>query len=122
MKPDISNRRDIEKLVHLFYERLRKDEKLNFFFSEVVSIDWQKHEQKMCAFWENILFYTGEYEGNPLITHRKLNEKHPTSAQHFKRWFYHFNQTIDALFEGRNVQRMKDHARRIADIMQQKIK
>lgn len=121
MKRDIANRNDIEEIVSLFYERMKKDEKINFFFTEVVVTDWEKHREQMCAFWENVLFYTGEYEGNPLVTHRNINEKHPTSAKHFKRWFHHFNQTVDELFEGKNTQRMKDHARKIASIMQQKI-
>jgi len=121
MKPDIRSRQDIDRFVRLFYERIKADKQLRVFFGETIISDWNRHEKQLADFWENILFYTGDYEGNPLVTHRRLNARYPTSAQDFKRWFHHFNDTLDALFEGENVQRMKAHAHRIAQIMQEKM-
>ncbi len=121
MKPDISTKEDIEMIIRLFYEKVKKDDTIGFFFSEVAAVDWERHLPKMSAFWENVLFYTGEYEGNPLVTHRQLNEQHKAEPRHFERWQQLFNETIDANFAGDNAEKMKRHARAIARVMQQKI-
>lgn len=121
MKPDISTRSDIKKLITLFYDKVKTDPEIGFFFSEVININWQEHLPLMCRFWENVLFHTGDYEGNPLEAHRNLHTKHPTSTKHFRRWIQLFNSTIDAYFSGANAEKMKQHAQAIAQIMQQKI-
>ncbi|MBX2921891.1 MAG: group III truncated hemoglobin [Chitinophagaceae bacterium] len=121
MKPDIASRADIEKVVHLFYDKVKTDDTIGFFFTKVVPIDWDKHFSVMCAFWENVLFYTGEYEGNPLVTHRKINQKYPTNTQHFARWMELFNEAVDTLFAGPNADQMKQHAKAIAAVMQLKL-
>ena len=121
MKPDISGRADIEKVVHLFYDKVKKDEVIGFFFIKVVPVNWETHLPIMCSFWENILFYTGEYEGNPLVTHRHIHQKHTTNENHFKRWLQLFEETVDALYSGANADKMKQHSRAIAMVMQQKI-
>lgn len=121
MKPDILTRNDIEELVHVFYERVKTDDTIGFFFTEVVPVNWEEHSLQMCAFWENILFFTGDYEGDPLTTHRSISQKHPTTAVHFKRWMDIFTQTVDELFEGENATKMKSHAKGIAAVMQEKI-
>jgi len=121
MKKDITSKADIESIVDLFYDKVKADEVLRFFFSDVVAIDWEKHLPKMCDFWENVLFYTGEYEGNPLEMHRKLHTKHPTTITHFNRWLQLFDETVDTLFAGENADKMKRHSKEIAKVMTQKI-
>lgn len=121
MKIDISGRSDIEKIVTLFYDKVKDDELLGFFFSEVFEIDWDKHLPLMCSFWESVLFYTGDYEGDPLTTHRNVSRKHPTSAAHFERWLVLFDQSVDELYKGANATKMKNHARGIAAVMQKKV-
>ncbi len=121
MKPDISGREDIERVVHLFYEKIKTDPRINFFFTRVVPINWEKHLPLMCDFWENVLFYTGNYEGNPLVAHRALHARHPTSGEHFELWLQLFEETVDTYFEGINADKMKQHAGAIALVMQQKI-
>ena len=61
MKKDISNNKDIEKLVNLFYEKVKKDTTIAPFFLD--DFDWDKHLKIMYKFWENVLFYTGNYNG-----------------------------------------------------------
>lgn len=122
MKPDIKNRRDIENVVHLFYQKIKSDKLLSHYFTEVVPVNWEKHLPLMCSFWENVLFFTGEYSGNPLVTHQEVNAKHTTANEDFKRWLKLFKQTIDAHYKGENAKRMKDHARKIAEVMQSRIK
>ncbi len=121
MKPDISTREDIQTVVRLFYDKIMKDDRIGFFFSDVVAVNWEPHLAAMCGFWENVLFYTGEYEGNPLDTHRRINLQHRTTAQHFGRWLELFDETVDTHFAGPNADKMKRHAQAIATVMQQKM-
>lgn len=121
MKRDIKDRNDINKVVNLFYDKARTDEVIGLFFSEVVSINWEKHLPMMCAFWENVLFYTGNYEGDPLTTHRIIHKKYATSLQHFDRWIQLLDECVDGLYEGENAEKMKSHAKGIAKVMQEQI-
>ncbi len=121
MKQDISTKEDIELIVTSFYEKVKADETIGFFFSKVVPIDWDKHLPKMCAFWENVLLFTGEYEGNPIVTHRKLNQQYATNSTHFLRWMELFDETVNELFAGANAEKMKAHSKSIATVMMQKL-
>lgn len=122
MKPDIANRSDIEKIVALFYDNVRSDAHIAFFFSDVVSVNWDTHLNKMCSFWENVLFYTGDYQGDPLVTHKNLSHKYETQAEHFETWLVLFFAAVDSLFEGDNAEKIKSHAAGIAAVMQQRMK
>lgn len=121
MKRDISSRADIDKIVNLFYEKVKSDEIIGHFFTNVIKVDWDKHIPKMSEFWENVLFYTGDYEGNPLETHRNIHARENTNAEHFDRWQQLFDEVINKYYAGPNVEKMKQHARAIAAVMQQKI-
>lgn len=120
MKPDLQNRPDITKVVTLFYEKIVLEPELGPFFSHWSADQWGHHVHVMTDFWENVLFYTGEYSGDPLKTHRSVNAIKPTRALHFERWLQLFNQTIDDLYEGPNASKMKIKARGIAAIMLEK--
>jgi hemoglobin len=121
VKKDISNREDLLLLMHAFYEKVKVNESIGYFFVNNGRFDWEKHIGLMCDFWENTLFFTGNYEGNPLITHRKINKEYPTSAAHFKVWRKLFEQELKSLFAGPNVNKMIEHSRAIAKVMQEKI-
>ncbi|HOZ86056.1 MAG TPA: group III truncated hemoglobin [Niabella sp.] len=121
MKRDISTRADIEKIVNLFYEKVKSDELISHFFTNVINVDWEKHLPKMCDFWENVLLYTGDYEGNPLDTHRSIHTRHSTQAEHFDRWQQLFDEVIMQSFAGPLAEKMKQHAKAIAAVMQQKM-
>lgn len=121
MKPDIATKKDIEQIMAVFYQKARADTLIGFFFTQVIPVRWDRHLPAMCTFWENVLFYSGVYEGDPVTTHRRIHEKYPTRPEHFQRWIQLFSQTIDAFFEGPNAQKMKQHARAIAAVMLQKI-
>lgn len=65
MKNDIRNREDIKLIVDAFYEKVKKDDEIAFFFSEIIAVEWEKHLPIMYDFWENVLFHVGIYQGNP---------------------------------------------------------
>lgn len=121
MKKDIASKADIELVVKDFYERVKADKKIGFFFTEVIKLDWDKHIVQMSSFWENVLLHSGDYVGNPLVTHRKVHKKYETNKMHFKRWIDLFKETIADHFVGPNADTMLQHAQAIAMVMQEKI-
>jgi hemoglobin len=121
MKTDLENREDIEKLVNQFYEKVKKDEVIGYFFTEVEQVDWVKHLPVMYDFWENVLFYTQNFQGNPMVKHLALHQKSSLQPKHFEQWVRLFCETTDELFEGFNAELIKQKASNIANIMQIKI-
>lgn len=121
MLADIKNRDDIVTLVNTFYDEVRKDELLAPIFDERVKINWEKHLPVMYDFWENIVFYTGSYSGNPMDVHKQMHEKFSLSAGDFARWIQLFTSTVDSLFKGEHAELAKQRAISIATVMQLKI-
>ncbi|MEQ1553880.1 MAG: group III truncated hemoglobin [Ferruginibacter sp.] len=121
MKSDIQNRADIELLVNTFYEKVKVDETIGYFFDKVIPVHWDKHLPIMYNFWENIVFSTGVYEGNPMVQHHNMHQKSPMSKVHFDQWVKLFTKTVNELFEGDNAELIKQRATSIATVMQIKI-
>lgn len=121
MKKDIVNNKDIEKLVNLFYEKVKQDKVISHFFTDVVKVKWDEHLPIMYRFWENVLFYTGSYSGNPMQQHLAIHAKHPFTIKDFTQWTILFNETVDELFEGENAELIKQRAQSISTIMQIKM-
>jgi hemoglobin len=117
-KSDIKNRNDIEIIVNTFYEKVKKDSKIGLMFSHV---DWEKHLPVMYDFWDNVLFHTGNYSGNPMAKHMAANSRNPMNAGHFDHWTKMFSDTVDELYSGKNAELLKERAKNIATIMQIKI-
>jgi len=120
MKTDIRNRKDIEKLVNAFYNKVKTDQVIGYLFTDVAHVNWDKHLPKMYDFWENILFCTANYSGNPMLKHKELNEKSPMTTEHFKHWNELFNETVDRLFVGVKAEEIKNRAMNIASLMMYK--
>ncbi len=121
MKEDIKSRVEIEILIRAFYEKVKSDDVISFFFTDIMHTDWEEHLPVMFDFWENVLFYTGAYSGNPMTQHMRLHQKSPMKQQHFERWLELFLKTADELFEGENTEQIKQRATSIAGVMQFKI-
>lgn len=118
MKKDIQSRADIELMVNSFYAKVKSDDMIGYFFTEVAKVNWEKHLPVMYNFWENILFHTSNYEGNPMNTHQQLHYKKPITMQHFQRWNSLFTHTVDELFEGENAEMIKQRSVSISTVMQ----
>lgn len=121
MKKDIKNRTDIKLLVDTFYNKVLSDKLIGHFFTEVVRINWEKHLSAMYDFWENILFFTGKYNGNPMDLHQHLSKVKSIEKRHFNRWNKLFTATIDDLFEGEKATLLKSKTISISGIMQKNI-
>jgi hemoglobin len=121
MKQDIENRKDIERLVLSFYEKIKSDSLLGPIFNDVAKIDWPAHLPVMFDFWDNTLFFTGGYGGNPMTAHIKLHSMFPLTAQHFAQWTALFTGTVDELFKGDKATLAKQRAISIATVIRIKL-
>ncbi|MBL7703625.1 MAG: group III truncated hemoglobin [Ferruginibacter sp.] len=121
MKNDINSRKDIESLVDLFYSKVKKDGQIGFIFSDIARVNWEKHLPIMYSFFENMLFYTGSYTGNPMELHKHINRLFPLTEAHFKQWNLLFCTAVDELFEGKTADLVKQRAKSISTVMQIKI-
>lgn len=121
MLSDIKNRDDIKILVDNFYEKIKMDTSIGLIFTQKLSIDWEQHLPIMYNFWDNILFYSGTYSGNPMSLHQHIHQKIGLTKEDFVRWLEIFCETTDELFVGNNAETIKQRARSIATVMQIKI-
>ncbi len=121
LKSDIQTREDLDLLIHRFYEHLLNDSQLRHFFQAPIHIDWESHFPKLVDFWEQILFNTGSYTGNPMQVHKALHDKIPMSTDHLNEWVQWFHQTVDDYFEGANAELIKQRAYSIAKVMEWKV-
>lgn len=121
MKEDIKNRSDIEVLINAFYDKVKADETIGYIFNKVAKVNWEKHLPVMYNFWENAIFYTGNYNGNPMNLHHHLHHITPLNSTHFDQWNKLFISSVDELFEGENAELAKQRALSISTVMQIKI-
>ena len=121
MKKDIESRDDIELLVKSFYEKVKIDPVIGSIFTDIARVNWEKHLPVMFDFWENTIFYTGSYLGNPMKSHQNLNKLFPLTKEHFSRWNQLFASTMDELFEGDKAVLAKQRAISISTVMQLKL-
>jgi len=121
MKHDIENRDDVKLLINAFYDKVKQNDKIGYIFNDIGKVNWEKHLPVMYDFWENTLFYTGNYTGNPMQSHKALHRRFPLSKEHFNRWLSLFTSTVDELYEGEKAELAKQRAMSIATIMQIKI-
>ena len=120
MKTDIKNRADIEILVNAFYVKIKSDVAISYFFNDVAKVNWEIHLPKMYNFFENILFSSGNYEGNPMVIHEELNKKSELKREHFQHWNILFDETVDELFIGLKADEVKQRAINISEAMMYK--
>jgi hemoglobin len=99
----------IEKLVHAFYARVRRDELLGPIFAARIS-EWDHHLQRLCDFWSSVVLMTGRYHGSPMQKHLPL----PVEAGHFDRWLQMFRQTALEICNPKAAAVFIERAERIA--------
>lgn len=117
MKKDIRNRKDIEKLVNAFYDKIKSDALIGYIFIDVIQTHWDKHLNVMYNFWENILFYTANFDGNPLLVHQELIKKYAINTTHFEQWNKLFVDSVNKLFEGPKAEEIKNRAANIGVVL-----
>lgn len=108
-------------LLDKFYEKVKIDPVISFFFTEIAKVDWDHHMPILYDFWEATLLGTRQYKRNVMEAHLQLNKKEPLQKQHFERWLQLFSETIDGHFEGEAANEAKTRAKNIAALMEFKI-
>ncbi|MFB9081022.1 group III truncated hemoglobin [Flavobacterium procerum] len=108
MKKQIENRTDISFLVNQFYDKIRADAAIGFYFNEMIT-DWDLHLEKLTDFWETNLFGVRKYKGNPHAVHNEVDAHfgEKITANEFGIWLNHWFQTIDEHFEGKKCRNLK---------------
>ncbi|MCM4167270.1 Group 3 truncated hemoglobin ctb [Arenibacter antarcticus] len=118
MKHSIQHIGDIQLLVDAFYYKVRKDSMLAPLFNEVIKDNWEGHLKKMCTFWGTVLLGTSSYYGNPFMPHVNL----AVEKDHFERWVFLFDQTLNENFEGEKAEEAQWRANKMAEMFHLKIK
>ncbi|HMR89061.1 MAG TPA: group III truncated hemoglobin [Saprospiraceae bacterium] len=121
MKPDISQRKDIELLINTFYEKVKTNAVIGYIFSDVAKVDWVSHMPVMYSFWASVLLNEQSYTGNAMTPHIALSKLVLLSQKEFDEWLLLFNSTVDLLFEGEKADEAKFRAENIARLMMHKI-
>lgn len=117
MLDDIENDSDVKLMVDCFYQKVNEDPILSPIFNGFAKVNWDVHLPNMYAFWNNILFSTGEYNGRPFPKHIPL----PIDETHFERWLQLFNQNLDELFTGPMAEKARFRAKNIAYVFNAKM-
>ena len=118
---DITDSRDVARLVNVFYDRVRDNDILGPIFDDIAHVDWATHLPRMYDFWESVLFARATFKGTPLLVHRALDRRTPLTTAAFDRWIALFQSTVDDLFTGPMAEHAKNSAVRIAATMEHKI-
>lgn len=118
---DIISRSDIEFLVDTFYNKIKQDAVVGFFFTEITTINFDTHLPKMYDFWESVIFKKGTYNGNPMLSHILLHQKVKLQIAHFERWLFLWEETLTNNYLGENTQEALQRAKQIASLIQFKL-
>lgn len=102
----------LERLIPLFYERVRADAEIGPIFNEAVG-DWPAHLDRLVAFWSSVMLTSGRYKGSPMAAHLK-HRRRITPAM-FDRWLTIWTATTDELMSARAAAALQDKAARIAE-------
>ena len=121
MKPDITSRADLERMLTAFYSKVFNDELIGRFFTEVVPLDLTTHIPVITDFWESVIFGRQGYRKNVMEVHRHISEKSTIRKEHLDRWVREFTGTITEMFEGPKAELMKQRAASIATLMDIKL-
>jgi hemoglobin len=118
MLQDIATLKDIHRLVDAFYDKVRKDHTIGFFFNERLEGKWEAHHKKLYRFWHTVLLRRPDYFGNPVPVHFNMHLK----REHFDHWLQVWCSTVDELFAGTIAERAKFRGKTMANAFYSKIR
>ncbi|MBP4140820.1 group III truncated hemoglobin [Flavobacterium sp. P4023] len=118
MIKEIENREDLKLLVSTFYEKIRADQEIGFFFNETIT-NWEEHLEKLTDFWEMNIFGTRKFTGNPIVAHNAVDKKfnQQITSNTFGIWLNIWFATIDELFVGENADVLKRRAQKMSTFL-----
>jgi len=113
---DIKDRKDVLKLVSMFYSKVRKNDLLGPIFNNHIHEEkWPDHIEKLTDFWETNLFGVTKFKGNPTLKHIIVdnNLNNSINQVHFGTWIQLWFETIDQLYVGVLAEKAKRSARKM---------
>jgi hemoglobin len=105
----------LERLIPLFYDRVRADPELGPVFNDAVG-DWPEHLEKLVAFWSSVMLTSGRYKGNPMVAH--LKHKARITPAMFERWLALWAETTAETMPPAAAAALQAKAARIAESLQ----
>ena len=121
MKETEITREGIEKLMEVFYERIRRHKNLGPIFNAKIGTgepEWTAHKAKIGRFWAWMMLGEHGYNGNPMIAHIQLP---PFPQEFFEEWLELFEECLNQVFEPQCVEIYIQRARMIASNLQRGI-
>lgn len=101
----------ISDLVDEFYINVLNDERLGPIFMPRIQGNLGAHLNKMKTFWRSVLLKTGEYKGQPVPVHNKIDG---LEVDDFQKWLELFAQTALKIFDSDAALLVINAAKRIA--------
>jgi len=118
---DIENKEDLTFLMEAFYSKMLQDKEVGYIFTEVAQLNLKTHLPLITDFWNNAIFHSGGYKNNVAQIHKNINEKENLTPDHFKRWLFLLDETINEHFSGENSEKMKLRASQVGMTIQAKL-
>ena len=113
--PDKSSitQHDISALVTAFYAKVRLHPRLGPIFEHHIGLtdaDWHLHQQKIEAFWANVMLGARAYRGNPMQAHMAVPGITKTD---FESWLALFDATANKILPANKAEVFSTFAHRI---------
>ena len=105
----------LNRLVTLFYARVRKDPALGAIFNDAIE-DWPGHLEKLAAFWSSVMLTSGRYKGNPMMAH--LRHRGRITPLLFQRWLALWQDATAEVMSPPAAAALQAKAARIAESLQ----
>lgn len=118
---DILTQNDLYFLLDEFYKKLLEDHRINYIFTEIVKIKISAHLPILVTFWSQMILGTGGYTNNLTDIHLNIDKLEHLTPKLFDIWIYHFNNTINENFKGKNANEIILQAKNLSIILQIKI-
>ncbi len=107
---------DIDRLVAVFYRRIRAHAMLGPVFARAIAAEdgpeWRLHEAKIAAFWRNAIGIDRSYQGSPMQAHVANPEIGPGM---FSVWLEMFGETAREVLTPQQAESITALATRIGE-------
>jgi len=108
----IPDETDLERLVPLFYARVRQDLLIGPVFDAAIH-DWDDHLERLVAFWSSVMLTSGRYKGSPMAAHMK--HLATITPEMFDRWLALWAEVTTQVLPVHKAQLLQAKAARIAE-------